>query len=127
MNPKIFVIVGGVFNLSWAIFHVYFPKFFKWDKALKKIDPINRAVMHIQSIFLLITFLIFSSAAFLFTDELISTNLGKYLIASFGIFWFIRSLVNIYFFGIKDKKADFFLLIFIFGFVIHLIPFIIVF
>ena len=126
MEPKIFVLIGGIFNLSWAIFHIFFPKFFKWDKALKNVDYINRSVMHIQSIFLLITFLIFSFSAFIFTNELISTNLGKFLIASFGLFWFIRSIVNVYFFGIKNKKANFFLIIFLFGFIIHLIPFIII-
>ncbi len=126
MNPKIFIILGGIFNLSWAIFHIFFPKFFKWDKALKKVDYINRSVMHIQSNFLLITFLIFSFAAFLFTDEMIDTNLGKYLVASFGMFWLIRSFVNIYFFGVKNKQADFFLFIFISGFIIHLIPFLII-
>ncbi len=126
MDPKIFVLIGGFFNLSWAIFHIFFPKFFKWDKALKNVDYINRSVMHIQSIFLLITFLIFSFSAFIFTNELINTNLGKFLIASFGLFWFIRSIVNVYFFGIKNKKANFFLIIFLFGFIIHLIPFIII-
>ena len=126
MNPKTFIIIGGFYHLSWAISHVFFPKLFKWDKALEKIDFYNKSIMHIQSLFLLITFIIFGFAAFIFPNELINSNLGKYLIASFGMFWFFRSIAQIYYFGIKDKKANVFHLIFIFGFLIHLIPFVII-
>lgn len=122
MDPKVYVIIGGFFHLFWAIFHIFFPKFFNWESALKNAGHYNRSLMHIQSIFLLITFLIFSGAAFLFTNELVETRLGNYLIASFGLFWFLRSIANLYFFGIKDKKADLFLIIFIAGFIIHMVP-----
>lgn len=127
MNPEIFIITGGFYHLSWAVFHVFFPKVFKWETALKNIDFLNQSLMHIQSIFLLITFLIFSFAAFVFTDELINTNLGRFFIASFGLFWLIRSIVQIYYFGIKNKKANVFQIVFLFGFLIHLILLIIIF
>jgi hypothetical protein len=126
MNPEIFIIAGGFYHLSWAVFHMFFPKVFEWETALKNIGFLNQSLMHIQSIFLLITFLIFSFAAFVFPDELIKTNLGRYFIASFCLFWLIRSIVQIYYFGIKNKKANLFHIIFIFGFLIHLIPLIIV-
>jgi hypothetical protein len=126
MKPEIFIIIGGFFHLFWVVFHIFFPKFFKWETALKSIDYFNRSLMHIQSIFLLITFLIFSLAAFIFPGELISTNLGRFLIASFGLFWFFRFFVQIYFFGFKNKISNLFQIVFIFGFLIHLIPLIII-
>lgn len=122
MDIKILIIIGGVYHLLWAGFHLFFPKYFKWDTTLKNIDFINKSLMNIQSIFLLITFLIFGFAALIFPSELINTNLGRFFIVSFALFWLCRSIVQIYYFGVKNIKANVFHLIFIFGFLIHLIP-----
>jgi hypothetical protein len=123
MNLKVFIFIGGFYHLLWVIFHIFWPKIFKWKESLSGLDLINRSLMYIQSIFLMITFLIFSFIAFFHTNEMISTNLGLSLIASFALFWLIRSIVQIYFFGYKDKRSIVLIIMFLFGFVIHLIPF----
>ncbi len=125
MYLKVLIIIGGIYHLSWAVFHIFWPKVFNWKQALANLDFINRSLMHIQSIFLLLMFFIFSFISIFHVNEMISTSLGLTLIASFSLFWLIRIIVQIKFFGYKDKISVFFLILFLFGFIIHLVPFLI--
>jgi len=41
------VLVGGIYNLAFGIYHLMFWKLFKWKEDLKNIHLVNRGIMQI--------------------------------------------------------------------------------
>lgn len=57
-----FIYAGGVLHIGWAVFHLLFPRIFKWGSALEPLDTVNRSIY--QVINLCLTFY-FAAAAYL--------------------------------------------------------------
>lgn len=85
-----FLYAGGVLHIGWAMFHLFFPRIFKWRQRLEGLDPVNRSIYQVLN--LCLTFY-FAAAAYLslaFAPELLASALGKKLIAVFTAFWLLR-------------------------------------
>ncbi|MCF8031632.1 MAG: hypothetical protein K9K66_01435 [Desulfarculaceae bacterium] len=85
-----FIYAGGVLHIGWAVFHLLFPRIFKWGKALEPLDSLNRSIYQVLN--LCLTFY-FAAAAYLslaFGPELMSSALGRKLLAVFAAFWLLR-------------------------------------
>jgi len=116
------LIVGSIYNLSFAIFHLFFWKIFKWKTQLAKLDFINRAIMQVLNLCLIFCFLMFSYISFFHTSKLLTTRLGHSLMAGISIFWAFRAIQQIVFFKLKHWGSILFLLVFICGAIIYAIP-----
>ena len=116
------IMIGGVYNLGFAIFHLMFWRIFRWKKDLSRLTFINRSVMQILNLCLTFVFLLMAYISFFNTSELIQTNLGKTLLVGFSLFWFLRMIEQIIFFGIRNLISIALTLVFLFGCVIYLIP-----
>jgi hypothetical protein len=116
------IMIGGVYNLGFAIFHLMFWRIFRWKKDLSRLTFINRSVMQILNLCLTFVFLLMAYISFFNTSELIQTNLGKALLVGFSSFWFLRMIEQIIFFGIRNLISIALTLVFLFGCVIYLIP-----
>jgi hypothetical protein len=116
------IMIGGVYNLGFAIFHLMFWRIFRWKKDLSRLTFINRSVMQILNLCLTFVFLLMAYVSFFNTSELIQTNLGKALLVGFSLFWFLRMIEQIIFFGIRNLISIALTLVFLFGCVIYLIP-----
>ena len=77
------IMIGGVYNLGFAIFHLMFWRIFRWKKDLSRLTFINRSVMQILNLCLTFVFLLVAYISFFNTSELIQTNLGKALLVGF--------------------------------------------
>ncbi len=117
------LIVGGVFNLGFAVFHLAFWRLFRWKKDLASLTLINRSVMQILNLCLTFVFLVMSYVSFFHGPELIQTSLGKTILAAFSLFWFLRMVEQVIFFGVRNRKSLTFTLVFLLGSVIYLVPF----
>jgi len=121
---KQLLIAGGIFNLAFAIFHILFWKIFNWKTELKKLDFMNSAIMQVLNLCLTFCFLIFAYISFFHHKELLTTSIGKSLLAGISIFWLLRAIEQIIFFGIKHWQSIIFLLVFVGGAILYAIPFI---
>lgn len=119
---EVMILLGGVYNLGFAIFHLMFWRIFRWKKDLSRLTFINRSVMQILNLCLTFVFLLMAYISFFNTSELIQTNLGKALLVGFSLFWFLRMIEQIIFFGIRNLISIALTLVFLFGCVIYLIP-----
>lgn len=119
---EVSLFAGGIFNLGFTIFHLFFWKLFDWEKDLASLTPVNRSVMHILN--LCLTFLIFvmSYVSLLLPQDMLTTNLGKSLLVAFALFWFFRSLEQIFVFEVKGRLSVAFTLIFLLGSIFYVIP-----
>jgi len=119
---EVMILLGGFYNLGFAIFHLMFWRLFRWKRDLSSLPFINRSVMQILNLCLTFVFLLMAYISFFNTSELIQTNLGKALLVGFSLFWFLRMIEQIIFFGIRNLISIALTLVFLFGCVIYLIP-----
>ncbi len=89
--------VIGVLLISLALIHIFFPKYFNWDKELKSLSLINRQMMTVHTFFVAFTVFLMGLLCLTSSNELIETNLGKKISLGFGIFWTVRLFIQ--FFG----------------------------
>ena len=116
------LIVGGFYHLGFAIFHLFFWRLFNWEKDLTSLTIINRAVMQILNLCLTFVFIVVAYISVFYSTEMLSTNLGKVIIASISLFWLIRFVEQLYFFGLKKLFSIILTILFVAGFIIYLIP-----
>lgn len=116
------LILGGIYNLLIAIFHLSFWRIFNWNNDLKSIRFVNRAIMQILNLSLTFVFFIFAYISFSYTYELLITRLGHSIIASISVFWFLRAFMQVAFFGMKNKVSVLIFIIFLIGGIIYLYP-----
>ena len=122
MGAESAVILGGFFNLAFALFHVCFWRLFRWKRTLASLNRINRAVMQVLNLCLTFVFLIFGYLLIAHSEELLATGLGRALLGLISVFWLLRALQQVVFFGLKSKLSIAFLMIFLTGGLIHLYP-----
>ena len=123
MNSEIYIIIGGIYTLGFLIFHLLFWKVFNWKKGLRLLNEIDKSTMQVLNISLTFVFFIFSYISIFYPDDLISTDLGLSIIILISIFWFFRSIVQIYFYGLTNKFSLILFSIFICGGILYLIPY----
>lgn len=118
-----FLFAGGVFHLAIAIFHLFFWRIFHWKEDLASLTRINRAVTQILNICLTFLFFVAAYVSFFHVEELLSTTLGRTILASIALFWVLRLILQFVFFGARHRLSILFIVIFLVGIVLYLIPF----
>jgi len=122
MNSEIVILLGGIYNFAFAVFHLLFWRFFRWKEDLASLSTINRAVMQVLNLCLTFVFLIFSYISIFHSTELLTTRLGKSLLILISAFWVLRAIEQIIFFSLRKKISVIFFIIFIFGALIYILP-----
>lgn len=119
---EVSLFAGGIFNLGFTIFHLFFWKLFDWKKDLASLTPINRSVMQILNLCLTFMILVMSYVSLFLPQEMLTTDLGKSLLVAFALFWFLRMLEQIFVFEVKGSLSFVFTLIFLLGSIFYVIP-----
>lgn len=122
MDNETMIIIGGLYNSAFAVFHVFFWKLLKWKEDLAKLKPINRAATQILNLCLTFAFVIFAYISLFHAHELLASRLGKSLLGLMAIFWFLRALEQIIFFGLRHRVSLAFLVLFLVGTGLYSIP-----
>jgi len=119
---EVTILIGGFYNLGFVVFHLMFWKIFQWKKDLSSLTFINRSVMQILNLCLTFVFLVMAYVSFFHTPELVQTNLGRMLLIGFSLFWFLRMIEQVIFFGMRNRVSVILVVIFFFGSIIYMIP-----
>jgi len=112
---EVLVKIGGIYSLAFAVFHLFFWRLFNWKEELRRLSPLNRAIMQVLNLCLTFVFLIFGYISLAHAQELISTSLGQSLLVLIALFWLARALEQIIFFKLRHWGSWIFLLIFLGG------------
>jgi hypothetical protein len=120
--PTIAIIVGGIFNVSFAVFHLFFWRLFDWKHDLASLSFINRQVMQVLNLCLAFAFLIFAYISLFHTTALMHTNLGQALLLLISLFWLLRAAEQVIFFGLKNTLSVVFFAVFLFGGILYAYP-----
>lgn len=116
------IIIGGIFNLGIAIFHIMFWKIFRWKSELPKLKKVNQGVLQVLNLCLVLCFLFFSYISIIYSYELLTTELGNSLLIFISLFWLIRGIEQFIFFSYKLTGSILIILLSVFGFLVYFIP-----
>ncbi|MCD6068569.1 MAG: hypothetical protein K0S33_3395 [Bacteroidetes bacterium] len=89
--------ITGILLVGLGLFHLIFPKHFKWKEELKDISQLNRQMMYIHTLFIGLMVVLIGLLSFFCAEELAGTHLGSTVSFGIFIFWFVRLFVQ--FFG----------------------------
>ena len=119
---KNLIFIGGIYHAGFAVFHLLFWKIFSWRENLKPLNIINRGVIQILNLRLIYIFLVIAFLSFFFNAALLSSKLGNAILIGISMFWLMRAVEQIIFFGWRKKASALIFLIFLLGAVIYICP-----
>jgi hypothetical protein len=105
MNTEILVYIGGAYQLVWAFTHFLFPKQLDWGNALATLDDFNRILMLIFSKLLLVFYLGTAIICFIYARELLDTNVGLAVLIFLSVYWLVRALLQVQYFGFSKANT----------------------
>jgi len=91
----------GLLLIILAIFHIAFPKYFKWKEEFGSVSMINRQMMYVHTFFIGVILILMGVLCLTSTSDLMETDLGKKVSLGIGIFWGFRLIIQ--FFGYSAK------------------------
>ena len=105
MNAKRFVQIGGVINLLFAVFHLFFWKLFDWQNDLASLSPNNRAIMQVLNIHTAYILAVFFIVSLAFSNEIITTKFGRMFGMSIAGFWILRAVNEAVFWDVSSVRS----------------------
>lgn len=116
------VYICGIYNILFALFHMFFWKIFNWESELKKLHFSNKAIMQILNLRITYVFLFMSFIYFYYAKEIVTSELGYAIITGMGIFWLGRTIEQFVFFNFRSKRVNMLTIVFLAGTIIHFLP-----
>jgi hypothetical protein len=116
------ILICGIYNLAFAIFHIAFWNLFKWNSELKKLSFPNGGIMQILNVQIIYYFLFVALICFIFPNELASTKLGNAFLLGCSFFWFIRTIQQFIFLRANTYFLHILTFLFIVGTILFFLP-----
>ena len=115
------IVLCGIYNLLFGVFHLFFWKFFGWKKELKNVSKVNSGIMQILNIQIIVFFFVVGFICLAYPQEILQTKLGfAFLVGNF-VFWLVRAVNQFIFLKINDFRIHFLTVVFILGMILFLI------
>ena len=105
MGTEILVYIGGAYQLLWAFAHFQLPKQLDWENALAGVDDFNRILMLIFSKLLLVFYVGTALICFVYAGELMTTGVGSAVLVFLSVYWLVRALLQVQYFGLKRANT----------------------
>ena len=99
------LLMGGIYSFAFAAFHMCFWKIFRWKADLARLTSVNRAIMQVINLRLIYVFMIVGLTTVLFPGPLLATDLGVFILGATSLFWLMRALEQIIFFGLHTAAS----------------------
>jgi hypothetical protein len=99
------LVIGGLYSFAFAAFHMLFWKLFRWKGDLQRLTPVNRAIMQVLNLRLIYVFVIMGLTTVLFPGPLLATDLGRFVLGAMSLFWLMRAIEQIIFFGLRATAS----------------------
>ncbi len=119
---KTILILCGLYNIGFAIFHISFWKIFHWDSDLKKLSFANKAIIQILNVHMIYYFLFVAFICFAFQTELLTTKFGNIILIGNSLFWLLRTIQQFIFLRANHIKIHILTIIFVIGTILFAIP-----
>lgn len=105
MKIEIFLYIGAVLHLAWAVFDFFWPRFFNWKETLASVDDIQRVLPALTSRMLVVVYLAIAYISSFHAADLIATDLGRTVLLFVSIYWMVRAILQIYYIGFEKANG----------------------
>jgi hypothetical protein len=122
VKPETSILAGGVFCAAFVVFHLFFWKLFRWKTELAKLTALNRAIVQVLNLCLTFVFVVFAFLSFAYPAELPATGLGRSLLFLMAMFWYLRAVEQVLFFGLRKPLSIVFFALFLVGGSLYAFP-----
>lgn len=116
------IVIAGVFNLAFGLFHIAFWRLFRWKDQLSKLSFANRGIMQILNWQIIYYFFATATICFLFPTELATTHLGTIFLLFCSGFWFFRTIEQFIYLKKNHKAIHLLTFLFIVGTILFAVP-----
>ena len=106
-------------NLGFAVFHLAFWRLFDWRGQLGRLSGVNRAVMQVLNVRLIYVFALFAVLQIAYAEAITSSPLGFALQAGIALFWAMRAVEQIVFFGLGHPASKGIFVVFVANALLH--------
>ena len=114
------LLASALYNVAFGIFHLSFWRLFRWSEELPRLGKINRSVMQILNLRLTYTFFFMGVLFAVIGRQHVSGLLPMLLVGGMGVFWLMRAVEQLWFFGWRNAASNAMTFIFSGGAVLHL-------
>jgi hypothetical protein len=105
MSAHTSILVGGLFHVAIAVFHLLFWRLFDWQRDLTSLRFVNRQAMQILNLCMTFVFLAVAWLSFAHAAGLLTTPLGRTLLLLIATFWALRATYQVVFFGLRNPTS----------------------
>ena len=116
------ILLCGLYNIGFAIFHIGFWKIFHWDSELKKLSFANKGIMQILNVQMIYYWVFVAIACFAFPTELLTTKFGNFFLIGNSIFWLLRTIQQSIFLRANHIAIHILTFIFMIGALLFALP-----
>ena len=104
MKIELFLYIGAIFHLAWALFDFFWPRFFHWKETLASLDDIQRVIPPLTSRMLVVVYLSIAYVSFFHAEDLIATDLGRTILLFVSVYWVVRAILQVYYIGFEKAN-----------------------
>lgn len=120
MKSSMWIYAAAGYNVALAAFHLGFWRMFRWREELPKLHPANRGVMQVLNLMLTVFLLLMGGLQILRTEEIVTTPLGRTLMAGLMGCWLIRAALQpVFFKSLPSATNVVFVVLFLAGAGLH--------
>jgi len=97
----------AVVQIGVAILNLFLPRLLNWHAELKKLSLLPREVFHVHLWFISLVLLIFGVMTWRFATDIANGSelIGRWLAASIGLFWGIRTVVQVTYYSSEHWRG----------------------
>ena len=114
--------IGGILNMLFVIFHLSFWTLFDWQQGLVSLSSDNRAIIQVLNIHTAYVLFVFAILSFVFANEMISVNLGRFVALAIAIFWGLRAVNQALFWNASSAESWMIIFVCLVMALLYLIP-----
>lgn len=121
MSRTSYVLIAsaGLFNLAFAIVHLFFWRLFRWPEQLPRLSAVNAGIVQVLNLCLTYLLAIAGLACLLFPLSMGTSELGRFLLLALTGFWIARAIFQPMFFGLAHAVSVTLFVMFIAGAALH--------
>jgi hypothetical protein len=127
MKIELLIRIGAAFHFVCALFHLFFPRMFKWDERLAPLPGESRRVigesLHVANSSAFLFWLVLAYVPLVHAEEMLTTPIGTSLLTCIVVFWVIRIfIVQPMYSGFKTRLSILRAVFFLCGSLMFVIP-----
>ena len=113
MIARTCLLIGGILNILFGLFHLSFPWLLRWPEQLGNMSSANRALLYTLDSWIILVLLLLGCVSIFHRSDILATALGSRLMLSISGLWLVRSGAEVIFFRLGVDGAWWRLLIFL--------------